>query len=173
MQTEVTGELVDLRPLSKAHLHRRAERTAHDELMSLMGADPTEEPFVSPEDEERRNVDWLRNRHEAGDRLYAIEVNGRYIGDIDVAFFPEAHKAEMTVFIGDRTEWGKGYGTESVRVVLEELRSEPGVDHVEIDVAKGNDRVLGFWKRLGFQQCRTDDEGRRWFRRSVQHKLEA
>ena len=173
MRTEVTGDLVHLRPLGKADLRRRAEWTADDELLSLMGADPTEEPFVSPEDEQRRNVDWLRNRHKAGDQLCAIEVSGRYIGDIDVEFFPEAHKAEMTVFIGDRTEWGKGYGTESVRLVLEELHSEPGVDYVDVDAAKGNDRALGFWKRLGFQQYRTDDDGRRWFRRSVQHKLEA
>jgi len=173
MQTELTGDLVHLGLLGESHLHRRAEWTADDQLALLMGADPTAGPFVSPEDEERRNVEWLRNRHKAGDRLYAIEVDGRDVGDIDVEYFPEAHKVEITVLIGDRTDRGKGYGTESVRLVLEELRSEPGVDHGEVDVAKGNDRAVGFWKRLGFEQCRTDDDGRRWLRRSVQDKLEA
>ena len=108
-----------------------------------------------------------------GNHADGIEVDGRYVGDIDVEYFPEAHKVEITVFIGDRTERGKGYGSESVRLVLEELRSEPGVDDVEVDAAKGNDRALGFWKRLDFQQCRTDDDGRRWFRRAVQDKQEA
>ena len=173
MKTALIGNLVHLRPLCKSDLCRRAEWTADDELVSLMGADPTEEPFVSPEDEEQRNVDWLQDRQKVGDHLYAIDVNGLYIGDIDVEFFPETNKAEMSVFIGDRSAWAKGYGAESVRLVLEELRSEPGVDHVEVDVAKGNDRALGFWKRLDFQQFRADDDGRRWFKRAVQHKPEA
>jgi RimJ/RimL family protein N-acetyltransferase len=167
MQTELTGNLVHLRPLGQADLTRRAEWTADDELVLLMGADPTEQPFVSPEDEQRRTRDWFQDRQEFGDQLYAIEVNGRYIGDIDVEFFPEARKAEMSVFIGDRTQWGKGYGSESVRLVLEQLRSEPEFDRVEVGVPRGNDRALGFWQRLGFQQYATDDDGTRWFRLSV------
>ncbi len=168
MKTELMGNLVHLRPLGKVDLRRRAEWTADDELVLLMGADPTEEPFVSPEDEEQRNVDWLQDRQKVGDHLYAIGVNKRYIGDIDVEFFLEAHKAGMSVFIDDRSAWRKGYGTESIRLVLEELDAEAGVDCVEVDVPKGNDRSLGFWEKLGFQQYKTDDDGRRWLRRSVQ-----
>ena len=167
MKTELAGNLVRLRPLRKTDMHRRANWTGDHELVSLMGADPTEEPFVSREDEERRNVEWRQNRRKAGDRLYAIEANGRYLGDIDVEFFPEAHKAEMTVFIGDRSEWGKGYGTETVRLVLAELSSDPRVDHVEVDVPKGNERGLGFWTRLGFQEYATDERGSRWLRQST------
>lgn len=74
MQAELIGDLVRLRPVREADLRTRAEWTADEELVSAMGADPTEEPFISPEDELRRNVDWLRDRQEAGDRLYAIEV---------------------------------------------------------------------------------------------------
>ena len=170
MKTELMGNLVRLRPLRKADLHRRADWTADDQLVGLMGADPKEEPFVSPEDEQQRNVDWLKDRQNNADQLYAIEVNGRYIGDIDIEFYPEARKAEMSVFIGDRTAWGKGYGTESVGLVLAELGTESAVDCVEVDVPKGNDRSLGFWEKIGFQQYQTDHDGRRWLRRSVHDK---
>ena len=170
MKTELTGNLVRLRPLLKPDLRRRAQWTADDELVAAMGADPTEEPFVSPQHEEQRNVDWLEDRQKAGDQLYAIEVNGRYIGDIDVEFFPEARKAQITVFIGDRAAWGKGYGTESARLVLQELAAEPEVDCVEVAVPKGNDRSLRFWQKLGFRQFKTDDDGTRWLRRSVADK---
>jgi RimJ/RimL family protein N-acetyltransferase len=170
MQTELTGTLVHLRPLRRADMQTRTDWTADEELVSLMGADPTEEPLVSPEDEERRNVNWLQDRQKGGDQIYAIEANGHYIGDVDVEFFPKAHKAEITVFIGDRSAWGRGYGTESVRLVLGELDREPGVDRIEVDVPKGNDRALGFWNSLGFQVYKTDDDGRRWLGRSARAK---
>jgi RimJ/RimL family protein N-acetyltransferase len=170
MQAELTGILVHLRPLRRADLQKRAGWTADDELLSLMGVDPAGDPFVSPEDEERRNVIWLHERQRAGDQLYAIEANGRYVGDIDVEFFPQAHKAEITVFIGDRSAWGKGYGTESVCLVLNALGAEPGVGRVEVDVAKGNDASFGFWRKLGFEEFRTDHDGTRWLSRSIGSK---
>ena len=165
---ELTGALVRLRPLRESDLAKRAEWTADDELVSLMGADPAEAPFVSAEDEVQSNREWLRGRQRAGDQLYAIEVAGTYIGDIDVEFFRDDGKAEMTVFIGVRTSWGKGYGTESVQLVLEELRAQPGIDRVEVDVPKGNERSLGFWQKLGFAVYAADDDGRRWLRRLME-----
>jgi hypothetical protein len=66
MKAELTGNLVHLRPFRKVDLRRRADWTSDDELVSMMGADPTEEPFVSSEDEEQRNADWLDDRQKAG-----------------------------------------------------------------------------------------------------------
>lgn len=167
MDTELMGRLVHLRPLSEADMRQRAVWTADAELLVLMGADPAEEPFVSPENERQRNIAWLRNRQQAGDQLYAIEADGRYIGDIDVVFLTDDHKAELTVFLGDRSAWSMGYGTDSVSLVLEELCAEPGVDCVDVDVPTGNDRGLGFWQKLGFEPFKTED-GVRWLRRSLQ-----
>jgi RimJ/RimL family protein N-acetyltransferase len=167
MKTELTGTLVRLRPLREGDLRQRADWTSDAELVALMGADPSEEPFVSPEDEERRNGDWLADRQNLGDQLYAIEIHGRYIGDVDIEFFPQAHRAELTVFIGDRSAWGKGYGTETVRLVLDELRGRAGVNHAEVDAPRGNDRALAFWEKLGFRHYRTDDGGRRWLELSL------
>lgn len=82
--------------------------------------------------------------------------------DLLVLFFPEARKAELTLFIGDRTAWGKGYGTESVQLALDALRAHTGIDRAEVDVPEGNDRALAFWEKLGFRHDRTDRAGSRW-----------
>ena len=163
MRDELAGRCIRLRPLAEADMARRSEWTADDELVRMMGADPEEEPFVSREEECRRNVEWLHERRRAGDALYAIEVCGRYIGDIDI-FFPNEANAELTVFIGDRTEWGKGYGTESVRLVLDELVRGGVISTVQVDVAKRNERAPAFWTKLGFSHYATDETGATWLR---------
>ncbi len=161
----MSGDTVCLRPLSEQDLPRRAEWTSDAELIALMGADPNEEPPGSPDEQLASGREWMRERLRDGDALYAIEVAGEYIGDIDVHFAPGEQKAELTVFIGDRSQWGKGYGAESVRLVLDELASEPGVDRVEVDVPPGNERGFTFWTGLGFEHYATDDDGLRWLRR--------
>ncbi|MCD5384104.1 GNAT family N-acetyltransferase [candidate division WOR-3 bacterium] len=164
MREELIGEKVRLRPLREADLPSRAQWTADDELASLMGVDVQEEPFISPEHELQRNVEWLEGRHKAGATVYAIEGGGRYIGDIDITVIGKERKAQLTLFIGDRSQWRKGYGTETVRLVLESLVSDDIVDTVEVDVPAGNDRGLAFWGNLGFQHYSTDANATRWLR---------
>jgi RimJ/RimL family protein N-acetyltransferase len=153
-------------------MRRRAEWTTDDDLMSLMGANPAEEPLMSQQVEERRNIEWLRERRRAGDRLYAIEFTGRYVGDVDVEFFPGTHNAEMTVLIGERSARGRGCGTETVRLIMKELQKQEGVENVQVDVAGGNDRALHFWRNLGFRQHGTDGGGRSWLRSTFRGKRE-
>ena len=119
MLTEIFGDKVRLRPLADADLATRARWTADDELAILMGVDIEKEPFISREDELQGNREWLARRRRTGDAVYAIEVEGRYIGDIDIVIVPQERKAELCLFIGDRSQWGKGYGTETVELVLD------------------------------------------------------
>ena len=162
MRETLVAERVILRPLRPADMARRAEWTSDRELARLMGADPTEDPALPAEQEEQRNIDWLHDRQAAGDQLYAIDIAGRYVGDIDVAFIQNECKAELQLCIGDRAARGEGYGTESVRRVLDALRAEPGIDRVEIDVPRDNDRALSFWRKLGFSEFKTEADGTRW-----------
>ena len=53
-----------------------------------------------------RNLEWLRRRRESGGVLYAIEADGRYIGDIDIDVDQEEARAELTVFIGPHFQAG-------------------------------------------------------------------
>ncbi len=164
MQTEIFGTRVRLRPLTGADLGRRAKWTADEDLAILMGANVEKELLVSQDKQLDENRKWLKLRQAKGDVLYAIEAEGTYIGDIDIVIIPKERKAEITLFIGDRTQWGKGYGRETVTLVLNDLFSLETVDTVEIDVAAQNQRALRFWKKLGFREYRIDDRGTRYLR---------
>jgi RimJ/RimL family protein N-acetyltransferase len=164
MLTEMWGEKVRLRPLQEADLATRAKWTADEELALMMGVDISKEPFISPEAELKENREWLAERQEAGATVYAIEVGGRYIGDIDVTLVAGERRAQLTLFIGDRSEWSKGYGTETVQLVLDALFSDEPVDAVAVDVSGVNDRAYRFWEKLGFREYLTDDEGTRYMR---------
>jgi len=139
----LTGCKVRLRELTHADLPTRARWTADTELAILMGVSVPDEPFVSEQDELRRNRDWLDQRHRAGATIYAIEAAGRYIGDIDITIVPEERQAELTLFIGEGCEWGQGCGTETVELVLDQLFGSEPVDTVEVDVAPANDTACG------------------------------
>lgn len=155
----IAGQNVRLRPLTEADLRTRAEWTADEELAALMGVNLDDELLLPPSQQLGENRSWFAGRRQAGALLFAIEAEGRYIGDMDVTIQPRERKAELTLFIGDRSQWGKGYGTEAVGLVLGFLYSEKPVETVEVDVAPGNDRALRFWKKLGFEEFRTDAKG--------------
>ena len=106
----------------------RAEGTADPGLCRLMGAKQDEQAKVTTHEKATQaNREWFSRRLKVGGRPYAIELDGRYIGDIDFATYYEEGKADLTFFIGDRREWGRGYGTEAARLIIEVLFELEGV----------------------------------------------
>jgi len=148
----IDGKWVRLRPLVQADLARRAVWTADEELTRLMGADPAEEPFVSMDDQLRRVREWFDDRSLHALALIAVDVGGVYIGDIDVHVEPGRPVAEISGFLGDRSSWGQGYGTEAMTLLLEWLRSVPAITTAQVQVANHNVRSQRFVEKLGFRQ---------------------
>ena len=166
MKKIIQGKKVILRPLQQSDLRMRVKWTADRELCSLMGVtDEQELQELSEEDELQNNCEWLENRHKSGVMPYAVEVDGRYIGDIDFGIYLNQRKADLTVFLGDRREWGKGYGTEAVELVLEKFFADERIDLVEVEVAPHNHRAFAFWHKLGFSEYTIDEQGTRYLRR--------
>jgi len=166
MKKTINGKKVILRPLQQNDLPVRAKWTADRELGLLMGVtDEQELQELSAEDELQNNREWLERRHKCGAMPYAVEVNGRYIGDIDFGIYPNQRKADLTVFLGDRREWGKGYGTEAVELFIKEFFSDERIDFIEVEVAPQNNRALAFWHKLGFSEYLVDEQGTRLLRR--------
>lgn len=184
--THIECARIKLVPLMDEHLAQRSQWTADDELAKLMGVDVAAEPVESLEAELENNRQWLVARLMNGARVYAITVDGRYIGDVDVSFMPLDRMAQFTLFIGDRGSWGQGFGTETIERLLRMLFTwtpmtrtereaaglEPVLDEPElvrpetvvVDVPAGNERALGFWKKLGFEEYNTDEAGTSYLR---------
>lgn len=60
--------------------------------------------------------------------------------------------ATYGIFIGDKNYWGKGYGTDATRVLLEFAFEELGLNRVELWVYAFNTRAQRAYEKVGFQR---------------------
>ena len=95
----------------------------------------------------------------ADDRL--IGLTGLY------TIFQPPREAFIGIQIGERDCWGKGYGTDALRVLLRYAFGELNLYRVSLSVLEGNDRAMRSYEKCGFRyegrerQAWTYD-GRRW-----------
>ena len=82
-----------------------------------------------------------------------MNENQRVIGDAGLLrIFHSWHTTDMGVVIGEKDMWGKGYGTEAGRRLLQFAFDKLGFHRVAVGVVGFNTRALRFWTGLGFQQ---------------------
>ena len=58
--------------------------------------------------------------------------------------------AEMAIGIGDRMDWGKGYGADALRLILTYAFSELNLHRVGLGVLSYNERAIRAYERAGF-----------------------
>jgi RimJ/RimL family protein N-acetyltransferase len=59
--------------------------------------------------------------------------------------------ALFRIVIGEKDAWGKGYGTEATRLVMEEAFEALGLDAVRLEVFGHNERAIATYQRVGFE----------------------
>jgi RimJ/RimL family protein N-acetyltransferase len=94
-----------------------------------------------------------------GDRL--IGLIGLY------TLFQPQREAVMGIQIGEREYWGKGYGTDALRVLLRYAFGELNLDRVSLSFLEGNDRAQRSYEKCGFRYEGRERQvwsydGRRW-----------
>ncbi|MBI3978637.1 MAG: GNAT family N-acetyltransferase [Chloroflexi bacterium] len=71
------------------------------------------------------------------------------------------------VTIGEKEHWGKGYGTESLALLLDYLFNQLGLHKVRLETLSYNVRAQASYRKCGFQVEGTDREARfvdgRWY----------
>jgi diamine N-acetyltransferase len=60
--------------------------------------------------------------------------------------------AEFVIFIGEKDCWGKGYGTETARLLLDYGFSALGLHNIMLKVFAFNERSLRAYRRAGFRE---------------------
>lgn len=75
--------------------------------------------------------------------------------------------AFVGISLGERLDWGKGYGTDAMRVLLGYAFNELNLHRVSLDVFEYNPRAIRSYEKAGFTvegRCRQylHREGRRW-----------
>lgn len=88
-----------------------------------------------------------------------------YIGLEDVSW--SNGDAFVGVGLGDRNDWGKGFGTDAMRVILRYAFSELNLWRVSLNVFEYNPRAIRSYEKIGFTvegRCRQflNRDGQRW-----------
>ncbi len=148
--TELHGEKVNLRPVRGADLLRRIEWLNDVETVRLFtGTAPIR--VYGIEDANR----W-RESLEADETaiLWAVETKyGRHIGDVDLHRIEKRDKsAKLTILLGDKAYWNSGYGTDTLRTLLQHAFSDLGLETVSLRVYDFNHRAIRCYEKSGFTQ---------------------
>jgi ribosomal-protein-alanine N-acetyltransferase len=102
-----------------------------------------------------RNVDWRR---------FVVELDGVAIGLLNIGqldhWSPEIGYALLPDY------WGKGYGTEAVKMALNWLK-ERGYGYAHTTILKNNERSLKLAENCGFNITGEAREGEHWLTKKM------
>jgi RimJ/RimL family protein N-acetyltransferase len=157
-QPILTGELVRLEPLTEAVLEDYLVGLADPELSRLTG---THASFDRAQTER-----WLASRAEQHDRAdWAVlrRSDGAFLGEAVLNDFdPDNASANYRVWLAGPEAYGKGYGTEATRLVLDYALDVAGLHRVSLGVLDFNPRARRVYEKCGFQLEGRLREAVRW-----------
>lgn len=143
------GELVKLVAVEREHLPTFKRFFNDYELVRLLA------PYgiwpLSAEDEQ----EWYeRQRKDESSLSCAIltRAEGRLIGSCGFTNLDRRNRAaEVGIAIGDPAYWGKGYGTEALRLLVGHGFAELNLHRIALRVYDFNVRAIRSYEKLGFQ----------------------
>jgi RimJ/RimL family protein N-acetyltransferase len=142
------GQKVLLRAMTRDDLERLCIFNNDVEVELAGGGDP---PL--PQTLARLQADFDANAGKGGrdGTGFAIEADGLFIGQCALFNFdPVAHRCELGITIGDKSYWGRGYGTDAVRVLIDYGFRHHNLHRVYLSVNSTNPRAIGAYRRCGF-----------------------
>jgi RimJ/RimL family protein N-acetyltransferase len=144
------GKRVRLRSMTREDLPRLWEFNNDLEVELAGGGDPP-----TPQSLARLQAEYDQEVAKGGrdGPAFAIEADGKLIGQC--ALFninPVARTCELGITIGDKEYWGRGYGRESVNLLVEYAFRQNNFHKVWLQVHARNERALSAYRACGFQQ---------------------
>ncbi len=96
---------------------------------------------------------WLARKRapECGDRVWTIEVEGEAIGVCELHAESMGPTAAFGIIIGEKTAWGKGYGTAATREVVRIGFEEMGLERIWLTASSVNPRGVRCYEKVGFR----------------------
>lgn len=141
------GTNVRIRPLERRHLAKCVEWLNDSDVTEYL---TMSEP-LSMEGEQRWYENLLRDK---SSKVYTIEtVAGEHIGNLGLHSIDfHNRRTEMGVFIGKKSVWGKGYGTEAVLLGLKLAFEGLNLNKVYLKVFVNNKRAQKCYEKAGFKK---------------------
>jgi RimJ/RimL family protein N-acetyltransferase len=85
--------------------------------------------------------------------FWAIHLNdnGKHIGNIKIDSISQRNGIGVYgILMGDKTEWGKGYGKEASQMVIDFCFNELGLRKISLGVIEDNEGAVQLYYNLGF-----------------------
>jgi len=82
-----------------------------------------------------------------------IKENEQLIGEAGLLrMFHAWRTTDISIIIGEKNAWGKGYGTESILLLLDYAFRCLNFHRVAIGVVGFNEKAIRFWEKVGFKK---------------------
>jgi RimJ/RimL family protein N-acetyltransferase len=127
----------------------RARWSLDSEFLRLLDSDPAQPRTARfyeaniTRNLERENSFLFHIRALAGDRLLGF-INLRVLSWTSA-------QGRVGIGIGERADWGRGYGTEAMQLVLRFAFAELNLARVSLEALAGNARALRSYEKAGFR----------------------
>jgi len=137
--------------------------SANSEYMRLAGSDPS--VIYQPANEEEHIKRYFKQSF-----TFAVQTleQEKVIGMVDLAGIDwSSGDGWMGVGIGEPEYWGRGYGTDAVRLITKFGFEELNLHHISLNVFEYNPRAIRSYEKVGYKvegRCREwlNRDGRRW-----------
>ncbi|MEV1178893.1 GNAT family protein [Nonomuraea sp. NPDC049784] len=152
----LTGEHVTLRPVGPEHVDGLFELISDPEVGRLTGS--------HGEIDLESARQWYATRKDHAERLdLAIIADGGYVGEV---VLNELDRYNLScnlriALIGDRV-FGKGYGTEAIRLVLDHAFATTPLHRIRLGVYAFNERARHVYKKVGFVEEGVERDALLW-----------
>lgn len=144
----LTGEKVQLRAVEREDLPRFAAFNNDLAVELAGGGDPP-----MPQSLARLQAEFERDASNGGrdGSRFAIEADGTLIGQCALFALNDVDRtAEMGITIGDQAYWGRGYGRDAVRALLEYGFRYRNIRKIWLRVWGNNERGIRAYLACGF-----------------------
>jgi RimJ/RimL family protein N-acetyltransferase len=135
------------------------EANLDSEFSRMLDSDPVQIRNV------KATQEWIE-QHSARScsfMIYTLEGD-RKIGFVDLmGIDPVSQNAWIGIGIGDRDYWGKGYGSEAMRLAMRYGFEELNLHRISLNVFEYNTRALGSYLKVGFKG---EGRSRKWLNRA-------
>ena len=162
------GELVRLAAMEPKAFGKAMNRWERDSYYwRLLASDPSR--MFSP----KGITEWMEKTLEkdAGDMfVFMIRTldDDRLVGELGLDGLRWNHgDAYTSISLGNRTDWGKGYGTDAMHILLRFAFTELNLHRVSLNVFAYNQRAIRSYEKAGFvyegeAKAYLNRDGERW-----------
>lgn len=142
----LVGASVVLRPISAADATAMFDSLSDSESMRLTG---TQENFTF--EQVQQHCERIEKADDRADFAIALKDNAQYIGEAvlnDIDW--ENRSANYRIALAHNSLFGKGYGTESTRLIVDYGIRILNLHRIELEVYDFNPRAQHVYEKIGF-----------------------